>query len=180
MEKALRIFLPLVIVVLAYLVYDSIARPIREQKKVANIEEKIITRLGHIKTAQFAYRDLNRNFTGSFDTLIYALKNEKWPIVKAVGDPELLALDSTAVVTYDTSYISLYEYAFPLADVNLDSLAFVPLNPNGAKFIMEADIITVNNTPVPVFQVTDPEPYNKARALTLGDMTQPVYTGNWQ
>lgn len=176
MEKALRIVLPLVILVLIYLVYDSIARPIREQKKIDHIEGKIKTRLGHIKSAQFAYRDLKHQFTDNFDTLIQALENEQWPIIKQVGDPE----DTTTVMTFDTSYISLYEYAFPNKDVNLDSLPFVPLNPNGARFVMKADIITLNNTPVPVFQVEDPEPYNPKRALILGDLTQPVYTGNWE
>ncbi|HCS20439.1 MAG TPA: hypothetical protein DIW47_07740 [Bacteroidetes bacterium] len=176
MEKALRIILPLVILVLAYLLYDSIARPIREQKKIAQIEEKIITRLGHIKAAQFAYKDLTGKFSNNFDTLIHALKNEQWPVVKAIGDPE----DSTTVMVYDTTYISLYEYAFPTKDVNIDSLSFVPLNPKGTKFRMQADIITVNNTKVAVFEVEDPEPYNKERALILGDLTQPVYTGNWE
>lgn len=176
MEKALRIFLPLVIIVLAYLVYDSIARPIREQKKIAQIEEKIIVRLGHIKAAQFAYKDLTGKFSNNFDSLIYALKNEQWPIVKAIGDLE----DSTTVMVYDTTFVSLYEWAFPAKDVNIDSLPYVPLNPDGAKFIMHADIITLNNTTVPVFQVEDPDPYNPERALILGDLTQPVYTGNWE
>lgn len=176
MEKALRIFLPLVIIVLIYFVYDSIAKPIREQKKTDQIEAKIISRLNHIKAAQFAYRDLNGKFTNNFDTLIYALKNEQWPVVKAIGDPE----DTTTVMTFDTTFISLYEYAYPLKDVNVDSLSYVPVNPNGAKFIMFADVITVNNTPVPVFSVEDPEPYNPKRALILGDLSQPVYTGNWE
>lgn len=176
MEKALRIILPLAIIVLAYFVYDSIARPIREQKKIDQIEGKIIARLGHIKTAQFAYRDLNGKFSNNFDSLIYSLKNDQWPIVKAIGDPE----DTTSQMVYDTTFVSLYEWAFPMKDVNIDSLAYVPLNPNGAKFIMQADIITINNTTVPVFQVMDPEPYNPKRALTLGDLSQPVYTGNWE
>ena len=176
MEKALRIILPLVIIVLVYLVYDSIAKPIREQKKIDQIEAKIIARLGHIKAAQFAYRDLNGKFTDNFDSLIHALKNEQWAVVKAIGDPE----DTTTVVSYDTTFIPLYEHAFPLKDVNVDSLAYVPVNPNGTKFIMKADVITVNNTPVPVFSVEDPEPYNPKRALILGDLSQPVYTGNWE
>jgi hypothetical protein len=176
MQKVLRILLPLVIIVLTYLVIDSIAKPIREQKKVDQIEAKVIARMGQVKAAQFAYRDLTGKFTSSFDSLIYALKNEQWAIVKAIGDPE----DTTSVMSYDTSYVSLYEYAFPLKDANVDSLAFVPMNPNGAKFIMQADIITVNNTQVPVFMVEDPEPYNPKRALILGDLSQPVYTGNWE
>ena len=176
MEKALRIILPLVILGLAYLVYDSIDRPIREQKKINHIEGKIINRIRQIKTAQFAYHDLKNSFAPNFDTLINAMNNEKWPIIKVVGDPE----DTLSVVTYDTTYISLYEYAFPNKDANLDSLPFVPLNPNGAKFLMQADIITINNTQVPVFMVKDPEPYNEKRALTLGDMNQPVYSGNWE
>lgn len=176
MEKALRIILPLVILGLTYLVYDSIDRPIREQKKIDHIEGKIINRIRQIKTAQFAYRDLKNSFAPNFDVLISAMNNEKWPIIKVVGDPE----DTLSVVSYDTTYISLYEYAFPTKDVNLDSLPFVPLNPNGAKFLMQADIITVNNTKVPVFMVKDPEPYNKKRALTLGDLNQPVYSGNWE
>lgn len=176
MEKALRIILPIVILGLIYLVYDSIARPIREQKKIDKIEGKIIERMGKIKTAEFAYRDLKNTFASNFDTLIYALENERWPIVKAVGDPE----DTTSVMTFDTTYISLYEHAFPMKDVKLDSILYVPYNPKGAKFTLEANVISINSTNVPVFKVTDPDPYNPKRGLVLGDLSQPVYTGNWE
>ncbi|MBI1222713.1 MAG: hypothetical protein GC180_08940 [Bacteroidetes bacterium] len=177
MEKTLRIVLPIVILGLIYLVYDSIARPIREQKKIDFIEGKIKTRLLEIKAAQFAYRDQKGTFANNFDSLTNALKDEKWRIIKTIGDPNS---DSASEVSYDTLYVSLYEHAFPMKDVNLDSLAYVPMNPNGAKFEIEANIISINGTNVPVFQVTDPEPINKARALTLGDLSQPVYSGNWE
>lgn len=176
MEKVLRIILPIVILVLSYLVYDSIATPMREQKKIAALEAKIIERLNHIKTAQFAYRELTNTFAPNFDTLIYVLRNGQMPRIKVEGDPE----DTTSQLTYDTSYVSLYAYAFENVQVNLDSLAYVPLNPNGAKFKMEAGFVDINNTKVPVFQVEDPEPYNKQRALTLGSMVEPVYNGNWE
>lgn len=176
MEKALRIILPIVILGLIYLVYDSIARPIREQKKIDLIEGKIKTRLLNIKSAQFAYRDQKGVFASNFDSLVVALKNEKWQIIKAVGDPE----DTTTEMSFDTSYVSLYEHAFPQQDVNLDSISFVPMNPNNAKFEMEANVVSLNGTNVPVFQVRDPEPYNKKRAMTLGDMSQPIYSGNWE
>ncbi len=176
MEKALRIILPIVIIGLAYLLFESIAKPIREQKKIEMIESQIIERLEDIKSAQFAYRDLNGKFASSFDSLIYSMRNQDWPVIKVTGDPE----DSTSVMSYDTSYIKLVKYAFPSKEVKLDSLPYVPFNKDGAKFDLEASVIEVNGTNVPVFQVQDPDPYNPKRALTLGDITQPVYSGNWE
>lgn len=176
MEKVLRIGLPILIIVLGYLVYESIAGPMREQKKVEALEARIVSRLQNIRTAQFAYRDKNNQFASSFDELIRALKEDKIAVIKKEGDEE----DTLSVVTTDTMFVLLQDYAFPAQKANLDSIMFVPGNPNGAKFRMSADIITVNGVKVPVFLAEDPEPYNKKRALRVGSLSDPVYTGNWE
>lgn len=177
MEKILRIVLPLVIVLLSYLVYESVAKPVREQKKIARMEARIIEKLELIKTAQMTYRDKHNLFANDFDILITALKDEKMPLIKVIGDPE----DTLSTVVYDTSYIPLSEAAFGKTSVNLDSLPYVPFNPQGAKFLMAADTIEKNGVGgIPVFEVSDPKPYNKKRALKVGSLTEPVYTGNWE
>lgn len=176
MEKALRYILPVIIIVLGYLLYKSVADPIREQAKVEYIESRIISRLENIKTAQFAYRDRFDKFAPNFDELVRALKNEQMPLIKVTGDRE----DSASVVTYDTSYVSLYNHAFGTNEVNLDSLPFVPESPDHVTFTMEANVINLNETNVPVFKVEDPKPYNKDRALRLGSTSEPIFTGNWE
>ncbi|TNE81048.1 MAG: hypothetical protein EP332_05470 [Bacteroidetes bacterium] len=176
MEKALRFILPVIIIALAFLLYKSVADPIKEQAKVDYIEGRIKERMGKIKQAQFAYRDRFDKFAPSFEELNRAMNDEKMPLIKVTGDKE----DTNSVVVYDTTYISLYEHAFGETKVNLDSLPFVPENADKVKFEMKADVIVVNETPVAVFMIKDPKPYSKKRGLILGSTSEPIFTGNWE
>jgi len=182
MEKALRIGLPIVILVLGYVLYESVAGEVREREKIAKIEGAIIDRMNNIKEAQFAYRDTYNKFAKDFDELTRAMREDKRPIVKTIN---LTAADgSDSAVAGDTTFVSLKQIAFGAGaeDINLDSMSYVPYNPNNAKFKMDADIIEVGTDRilVPVFEVKDPEPYNEERTLTLGSLFEPQFTGNWQ
>ncbi len=182
MEKALRIGLPIVILVLAFWLYESIAGEVRERKKIELIETAIKKKMNTIKDAQFAYRDKYGKFAKTFDELTRSMQNDQKLIVKTQNTEASDGSDSA--VAGDSSYVSMMQVAFgaDADNVNLDSIAYVPYNPNGKKFEMDADIIRVGSDRllVPVFQIKDPEPYNEERTLIMGSLSEPKFTGNWQ
>ena len=94
MRTVLQIILGIVILVLAYFVYDSIMTPIRFNKAKDFREKKTIARMLQIREAEKAYKDVTQAYTANFDTLISFLKNDSFAITKAIGTiPEEL-LDS--------------------------------------------------------------------------------------
>lgn len=176
MEKALKIILPIAVLVLSYFLYESVASRVRYEKEVQRVEEKVINRLKDIKTAQMVYKEIHGVFAPNFEVLISAIKTEKIPLIKQEGE----LIDSTSVVKMDTTYVSIIgpEGRFPEGFV-VDSLPFVPLS-DKVQFTINAGFVDKNGVKVPVFLVEDPKPFNKKRALRVGSMDEPVYSGNWE
>ncbi len=74
MRAIIQIVLGILIVVLAYFVYNSIMTPIRFNKLKDVRELAAIERLLDIREAQKAYKDVNTKYTADFDSLITFLK----------------------------------------------------------------------------------------------------------
>ncbi len=167
MRTVFQIILGIAILVLAYLVYDSIMTPIRFNKAKKIREDKAIARLEQIREAQKAYKDENLEYTASFDTLISFVKNDSFAITKAIGTiPESL-IDSVGIkkareialkrgtikrsITKIPVKDSLFGKNFPV-----DSLQYIPFT-EGKKFDMEAgEYETPSNLTVKVLEVSVP------------------------
>lgn len=125
MKTVYQILLLVIIVVLSYLVVESIMKPIRFNKEKDKRYEKTIERLKDIRTAQIAYRAENDKFTGSFDTLITFIKTGTFRVVKQIGSMD----DSVAValgkVKRDTIKISVLDSLFKQG-YPVDSLRQIP------------------------------------------------------
>jgi hypothetical protein len=164
MRRVIQILFVLIIIVLGYLIVESIMEPIRFNKKVDIREQATINRLIDIREAQKAYKDIYKKYTGSFDTLIAFVDTGSFPVVKAIGDiPEdwldELGFDKArekalkeGVISRETSYVpvkdSLFSDNFPT-----DSLRFVPYT-DGVKFNMQAgELLTSSNLTVQVVEV---------------------------
>lgn len=159
MRTAIQIVLVLVIVLLAYLLIESIQRPIRFNKEVASREDVTINRLKDIRKAQVAFKDVNGKYTGSFDTLLSFVKNDSFTIVSKIllqgWDPDkfteaegikkgLIKVSETKKSVLD----SLFGKDYPV-----DRLQYIPFT-NGKKFIMGAgQVPTVSGVVVKVFEV---------------------------
>ena len=82
MKTVFNIVLGLCAVVLIYICYASIMGPINFEKARKHREKAVIARLMDIRKAQQEYRNLNhQQYTASFDTLIYFVKNQKLPFI---------------------------------------------------------------------------------------------------
>ena len=87
MKKVVNIVLLLCVCGLAYICVGSIMGSINFGKEREAREKQIIARLIDIRTAQVAFRDLNKGqYTDSFDELISFVKNDSLPFVKKVGE----------------------------------------------------------------------------------------------
>lgn len=164
MKTVINIILFLVIVVLSYFLWESIAEPIRFEKAKKVRYDATIQRLKDIRTAEIAYLAVNGKFTGDFDTLINFIKNDSIPVVKAIGSvPDTLTEEKAlemGIISRDTIKVStldsLYDPGF-----TPDSLRYVPFT-NGDQFTLGATVLEIgskvgsNTLKIPVFEAKAP------------------------
>ena len=161
MKTVVQILLFVVAVVLAYLIYQSIQRPIDFEKAKDARYEVTIERLKDIRKAQLAYKDVYGNFTGSWDTLINFVINDSVRNVRRVGEltdsmiekgiNERKAIELGLLIR-DTVKESVLEALFGNSyDANL--LKKVPIEGIDAEFHLGATTITTGSgITVPVFE----------------------------
>jgi len=174
MRTALKIGLPLTIVLLVFFLIRGINIPIQFEKEREVRYEKVVQNLIDIRTAQLAYKDVYGSFTGGFDTLIYFVKYDSMPLVRSLGSlpdslTEEMALDMGLIVTNmpegktdeeilaegllirDTVKISVLDSIFAL-NYPIDSLRYVPFT-EGEMFAMGSGVVeTGSKVRVQVFE----------------------------
>ncbi len=173
-NNIVKAVLAILCVIVGYLCYDSIASTLRMQNQIAYVEGKIIQRLTEIKEAQFAYKDAYGVFAPSFDSLEYGLKTGRIVELKQVGE----LTEANQTVEIDTMFVTI---ADKLKDkiTNFDSLRFVPCS-DKVEFKIGSGTVNRNGVTLQVFEVIDPKPVNKKRALKVGSLSDAIYTGNWE
>lgn len=208
MKTFLNIILSLVILILAYLLFDSIMKPIRFNRVKNEREEKIKERLIDIRTAEVAFKAVKGYYTDSFDTLTSFLKFDSLPVVFRRGSltDDMISKGITSekeaalkgLITRDTSYI-------PVSDSiivrNADSLKYVPGWGNTEFSLTTANVMTTSRIIVNVFEASVLNDiflkdldrqlvinYNDQRTKTtgfpgmkIGDIREPNNNaGNWE
>ncbi len=159
MKKIIQIVLLIVIVVLAYLIWESIQTPIRFNKEKDQRYAATIQQLKDIRTAQIAYKAEYGKFTGSFYTLIDFIKYDSMKLVRAERalSDELLAQGWTEAIAVqegliirDTIRIAIKDTLFPV-NFNADALWKVPFTENDSFELATANL-TVSKLNVNVFE----------------------------
>jgi len=159
MKKIIQIALAILIVVLAYFLWESIQAPIRFNKAKDQRYAATIQRLKDIRTAQIAYKAEYGKFTASFDTLIDFVKTDSMKLVMAEGSlsDELLAQGWTEAIAVkeglikrDTIRIAIKDTLFA-PDFKADLLWKVPFTDNDS-FEMATANLSVSKLNVNVFE----------------------------
>jgi len=184
-RTVISVVLIVVIGVLSYMLYETIAEPIRFQKEKEKRYAKVIERLKQIRTAELTYREVKNRYCGDFDSLIHFLKYDSLPLVKKIGMIPDSLLDSLTVeeaikrgfIIRDTMYIPVLDSI--LKGVNVDSIRYVPFT-NNVEFILKAGMIEVSGTKQPVFEVIDAKPFDPSDVLKVGSMEEVSTSGNWE
>lgn len=202
MNKTLKIVLQTVlaigILVLGYLVYESIMEPVRFKKNLENRSRQVVERLKDIRSAEIAYKGINDSFTGSFDTLINFVKNGEIPVVYIIQDPDDTTFTKTIADTID--YINVEDSLFGhRRHFTVDSLRYIPYG-RGVEFELNADTIEKGGVEVDVIevkahykdflkglnnqliinQIKTKEDIDKYPGLKFGSMKEPSTDGNWE
>jgi type II secretory pathway pseudopilin PulG len=194
----IKIALGVVIIVLGYLLYASIMKPVRFQDEVNRRNEQIVNRLKDIRTAQTLYKQFNNAYTSSFDTLIDFLKTGKIPVVKMVPDPNDTTFSRT--INDTVGFINITDSLYSKRpNFRVEDLAVIPFS-DGRRFEMETGKIDKGGVMVSVIEVVVPYDYylfdldrqyvvnleerqkniNKYPGIKMGSLTEASTDGNWE
>jgi hypothetical protein len=192
-----RIVLSLIIIVLGYLVVESIMGPVRFQKEHEYRKRIVVDRMKDLRNIQLTYRSLNNVYAGDFDTLLNFLKNTKIPVVKIIPDPTDTTFTKT--ISDTIAYVRAVDSLLKHAKYPVDSLPYIPFS-HGKKFELEAGRIDRGGVMVNVFEakahlntylvdmneqmlrnlVSSEEQIGRFPGLRVGSMTEPSTDGNWE
>lgn len=199
MKKILiQVFLLAVIIVLVYLIYESIMEPLRFNKERDTRMEMVVQNLKDIRSAQMAYKSIHGKYASTFDTLLDFIKNGEIPVVKMIPDPE----DTTFTRTIrDTiAYINVYDSLFGRSlDYDLNKLPIIPFS-GGDTFEMTAGEIERSKVKIQVFEASSRntqflkgldeqlinnyndmlESTDRFPGLKVGSVTEATTDGNWE
>ena len=167
MKTVIQVVLLVAIIVLGYLLWESIQKPIRFNKEMTRIESATIQRLKDIRSAQLAFRAENKRFTGDFDTLITFLKTDSFRVVQAIGSvPDSMIEElgrvkaerqalKDGLISRDTIKLSVKDSLFS-KNYHIDSLRYVPFT-EGHVFELGAGILqTASKVKIRVFEAKVP------------------------
>jgi len=194
----LKVFLAVVIIVLGYLVVDSIMEPVRFENEKAAREKVVINLLKEIREAQIAYKGVYKQYAPTFDTLIDFIKNGQLPVVNIIPDPN----DTTFTKTINdtTGYTSVGEIIFKnRKNFDPESIQYIPFS-EGKQFSLAAAVIEINKVRVPVFEISadynliligmdqqliqnlikKQKEFERFPGLKVGSLTEASTDGNWE
>lgn len=194
----IKVVLGIIIVVLAYFLYESIMRPVRFNAAVNERERVVIAQLLDLRTAQQFYKREHNRYTKNFDTLVNFLKTGEIPEVRMIPDPN----DTTFTKTiYDTlGYVKVADSLFskrPNFDIN--SLRYIAYT-NQQQFEINSGEVERGGIKVAVYEIKahyntflngldrqlvinlikSKEDIEKYPGLKLGSMDEPSTDGNWE
>lgn len=182
--RILKIVLSLIIVVLAVFLIKSLNDPVQFDKEYKKRMELVKRKMIYIRTLQLAHNDVHKKFASTFDSLKLFVEKDSFNVIQMIGDPD--ALNSS--VSYQQSKIAVKDSIMNKA-YDLQKLDEIP-GVEGEKFRMETDMITKGKFDVPVMLVEATFPQilkglnedfiDKSRTMTIGNMFEPVYNGNWE
>ena len=184
MNKTIKIIAEVVLailaVVLVWLIYKSVMKPVNFNKEKAAREQVAIQRLKDIRTLEVAFKSVNGHFTADPDSLKDFYENGKMEVIMQIGsqddsvavantkairkknrkitNEELLALSKTGMplVFSISTPIAVKDTLFcSRPDFSVDSLAYIPFS-GGQKVLMDAIVKTVSGVQVPLFEAKMP------------------------
>ncbi len=195
MKTIIQIALTIVILALAYFVYDSVMEPVRFRQVVEKREAEIIQNLKDIREVQRSHRSRYQRFTSDLDSLVRFYNVDSLTLVRAIGSVPDTLTESEAVrlgiVERDTIWIAVRDSLLRHMDRPIDSLPYVPYG-GGERFDMQAGKIERGLVELPVFEASV-QPivymgdvdnwrvyYTREEGLRVGSMQEAVLDGNWE
>lgn len=164
MKKVLQIVLAVVIVGLAFLLFNGILKPQRFDREVALREADVITRVKDIRAAEQAFKQSYGAYTGSFDELVDFVLNDSMTFVRSMGSDDSLSL-ATGQFVQQFIRVPVIDTIFSprkLSPEDVKQLPYIPYSateekPEGERFYLGAgEFETESGVIVPVFEARAP------------------------
>lgn len=202
MKIILKLVLLVAIVVLGYFVVESIMEPVRFNKEKDQRAEIVIQKLEDIRSAQLAYKAINGTYMADWDTLIMFIKDNEFPIIKEIADPNDTTM--TLIIRDTLGYIPIVDSLYGHREsFHADHMKYVPIPKkyfNNEIFELNCGAIERGGLPVDVFECQVPyevmlkgldrqlvinlkkkiTEMNKYPGLKVGSMTEASTEGNWK
>jgi len=201
MKIGIKIGLWVLVAILAYLVYNSIAGKIAFEDETLARRQMVIENLIDIRTAQLAYKSVNDRYARDFKELLYFVKNDSFPVIMAMGMvPDTMSEEQAVqlgLVTRDTSYVPVKDSIFSRTYLRehtvpfyIDSLPYIPYS-DAEIFDFNSGSVEKGKVNVKVFAVfaafehiywgmnTSNEAIDLGEGLQVGSMEEPSTSGNW-
>jgi hypothetical protein len=198
MKNIIKIALALVIIALAYFIYESIMEPVRFNKDKDDRYAVIIQQLKDIRDLEKLFKNANKRFTANYDSLFMFAQTGKIPMIKMVPDPTDTTF--TRSITDTIGFTLVKDSLFgkrPNFDIN--SLKMNPFA-SGKEIKLEAGFISKSSVKVPVFMASVEnkdiligldeqlvinldaylENLNRFKGLKVGSMSEVSIDGNWE
>jgi len=184
----LQVVFSIVILVLAYFLYQSIMAPVRFNKEYTHRSKVLIEQMKDIRTAQMMYKSMYGKYTGSFDTLIQFMSEGQIPVVKMIPDPEDTTFTRSIIDT--VGYISVADSIFDEGE-DPEMIRYMPFT-DKEEIRLQAGEIEKGNIMVPVFEaLADKTTYlhgldrnlisqDRYKSIKVGSMEEPSTDGNWE
>ena len=188
--KAVSIFLFVVALGLAFMLYKSIEGPILERKRVKQEELEKIEKLKILREVQKVYLSVHGEYAGHWDSVVafinndtvYNIQRTEEIIVRQYGGDSVIVHIDTVGAT------AVREILFPQDQYPNFKAENIPYIPGSDKqFIIFADRIEKNKIMVDVFEIKDREPISylselrsKGEPLRVGSRTEVSTSGNWE
>ena len=163
-----QLVLAIVVVVLAYMLYDSLMTPVRfDETRIAR-EKAVIERISDIRSAQRGYKQVHGKYTGSFDTLINFVLPAEMQFERqlvssddSVGLAKLKKARKKNIEKFTVRAIDTVFGAKKLTPAQVEQLRYVPFSAQAnegevKEFIMGAGVVEVGNVKIPVFEAKAP------------------------
>ncbi|HEA23603.1 hypothetical protein LCGC14_1283910 [marine sediment metagenome] len=191
MKTVIQIVLWVVCIGLSYLIYQSITGPIRFNEVKEERFSQVIAKMKDIRSAQEAYKTVNRRYAKDFNSLIKFIDTANYTITQQ-RDSSYMEYDKTyqidmlkEVKLIDTlGTVSVKDSLFG-EDGRYKNLAKVPTAQNDEEFKMEANTLNKSGFRAPVFEVKVEKKvvlYDQPKALLDKENTEigvDEVNGNW-
>jgi hypothetical protein len=197
-SNIIKIALSIVILVLGFLVVNSIMSPVKFENEKVRREQVIIEKLKEIRVVQVAYKGIHSRYTSSFDTLVDFIMNGQIPVVNIIPDPT----DTTFIRTINDTigFVLVVDTLFKNhSNYDPNTIRLIPFS-NGQEFEMDAGKIEISRTKVNVFEVKalyihilngmdkqliinlrkKLKELEKYQGLKVGSMEEASTDGNWE
>jgi hypothetical protein len=146
-----QIVLGVLAIILTYLIYSGIMKPINFEKERLGRYEIVIERLKDIRTAEVAFKSVYQKYTGSFDSLINFVKYDSFPVEFKEGSLDDSIAVAKGLIKRYIQYVPVRDSIFPKG-YHYDSLRYIP-HTAGVQFDLKAGyIVTGSKVTVQVFE----------------------------